>query len=204
MSQHRYSMSFTVGGLFHGESLRIAALYLELRQWNACRDEVLEKNLLQARTLSSLKRIYREAASRLETLTHHELEFLIACSRQDQAYLLWLAVCRRYQFIADFAIEVLRERHLSLKSDLATSEFDSFFNRKSEWHLELDEITPTTRGKLRQVLYKILREADLVTANNMINAAMPSPKLVELIRQSYPSDLLRLPVFESEITGTNR
>ncbi len=197
-------MSFTVGGLFHGESLRVAALYLELGQWDACREKVLEKNLLQARTLSSLKRIYRETASRLETLSHHELEFLIECSRRDQAYLLWLAVCRRYQFIADFAIEVLRERHLSLKTDLATSEFDSFFNRKFEWHPELDEITPTTRGKLRQVLYKILREADLVTANNMINAAMPSPKLAELIRQSRPSDLLRLPVFESEITGTNK
>ena len=163
MSRNKYSMSFTVGGLFRGESLRLAALYLDRGNWKVCRDKVIADNLLQARTLNSLKRIYREVSSRLQTLNRDELETLVESSRQDQGYLLWLAVCRRYRFIAEFAVEVLRERYLSLKSDLAYEEFDSFFNRKSEWHLELDQITPATRNKLRQVLYRILREADLLT-----------------------------------------
>ena len=117
---------------------------------------------------------------------------------------MWIAVCRRYRFIADFAVEVLRERYITLKSDLTHEDFDSFFNRKSEWHLELEEITPATRGKLRQVLFKILREADLLTANNMIHAAMLSPRLLDLIQQGSRRDILHFPVFESDVKGMKR
>lgn len=204
MSNDRYSVSFTTGSLFHRESVKLAALYLDLGDWNSVRDKVITENLLQTRTLNTLKRVYREVVSRLRTLTQGELEFLVEASHQEQAYLLWLAVCRRYRFIADFAVEVLRERYITLKSDLTHEDFDSFFNRNSEWHLELDEITPATRGKLRQVLFKMLREADLLTANNMIHAAMLSTRLLELIHQGSRRDVLYFPVFESDVKGMKR
>lgn len=204
MTNERYSMSFTTGGLFHPESIKLAALYLELGDWRSVRGRVIAENLLQTRTLSTLKRVCSEVVSRLRTLSQSELEFLVEGSRQEQAYLLWLALCRRYRFIADFAIEVLRERYVTLKTDLTVEDFDSFFNRKSDWHSELDEITPATRGKLRQVLFKILREADLLTDNNMINAAMLSPRLLELIHQGGHGDVLCFPVFESDLKGMKR
>ena len=204
MSNHRYSMSFTTGGLFHRESVELASLYIDLGDWNSVRDKVVAENLLQTRTLSTLKRVCREVISRLQTLSSGELEFLVEASHQEQAYLLWLTVCRRYRFIGEFAVEVLRERYITLKSDLTHEDFDSFFNRKSEWHLELDKITPATRGKLRQVLFKILREADLLTANCMIHAAMLTPRLLDLIHQGSHRDVLHFPVFESDLKGMER
>ena len=201
MSNDRYSMSFTTGSLFHRESVKLAMLYLDLADWNSVRDKVVSQNLLQTRTLNTLKRVCREVISRLRTLSPGELEFLVEGSHQEQAYLLWLAICRRYRFIAEFAVETLRERYITLKSDLTHTDFDSFFNRKSEWHLELDEITPATRGKLRQVLFKMLREADLLKANNVIHAAMLSPKLLDLIHQCSRKDVFYFPVFESDVRG---
>ena len=204
MSSDRYSMSFTTGGLFHRESVNLARLYLDLGDWNSVRNKVIAENLLQTRTLNTLKRVCREVVSRLRALSQSELEFLVEASHQEQAYLLWLAVCRRYRFIADFAVEVLHERYITLKSDLTHEDFYSFLNRKSEWHLELDEITPATRSKLRQVLFKILREADLLAANNMINAAMLSLRLLELIHQGSRREILYFPVFESDVKGMKR
>lgn len=201
MSNDRYSMSFTTGSLFHRESVKLASLYLDLGDWNAVRDKVITENLLQTRTLNTLKRVCREVISRLKTLSRGELELIVEGYHQEQGYLLWLAVCRRYSFIADFAVEVLRERYITLKNDLNYEDFDFFFNRKSEWSLELDKITPATRSKLRQVLFKMLREADLLTANNMIHAAMLSSRLLELIYQSSLRDLVYFPVFESELKG---
>ena len=194
-------MSFTTGSLFHRESVKLAALYLDLGDWNAVRDKVITENLLQTRTLNTLKRVCREVISRLKMLSRGELELIVEGYHQEQGYLLWLAVCRRYSFIADFAVEVLRERYITLKNDLNYEDFDFFFNRKSEWSLELDKITPATRSKLRQVLFKMLREADLLTANNMIHAAMLSSRLLELIYQSSLRDLVYFPVFESELKG---
>lgn len=199
MSHDRYIMSFTTGGLFHRESVMLARLYLEFRDWIVVRNKVIDENLLQARTLNTQKRVCREVISRLKTFNNEELRFLIDTNRQEQIYLLWIAACRRYKFIADFAIEVLRERFITLKTDLNYEDFDSFLNRKSEWHVELDEIRPTTRNKLRQVLFKMLHEADLLTANNMINAAILNPKLINLVVHDNRQDLLYFPIFESDL-----
>ncbi|MEI2656553.1 MAG: DUF1819 family protein [Nitrosomonas sp.] len=192
-------MSFTTGSLFHRESVMLAALYLDLGDWNSVRDKVITDNVLQTRTLNTLKRVCREIISRLKTLSPSELEFLLETSYQEQAYLLWLAFCRRYRFIADFAVEVLRERYITLKTDLNYEDFDSFFNQKSEWHSELDEIRPATRSKLRQVLFKILREADLLSANNIISAAMLSQQLIDLISRGNRREILYFPIFESDL-----
>lgn len=137
-------------------------------------------------------------------MNKQELEFLLDSNSQDQAYLLWLAICRRYQFIGDFAIEVIRERFISLKTDLNYIDFDSFFNQKSEWHVELENIKPSTRNKLRQVLFKILREADLLTENNLINVATLSPSLIEIICQNDKREILYFPLFESNLQGMTR
>ena len=201
MNKDEYSMSFTTGGLFLRESVELAALYLALGDWNAVNDATIANNILQTRTLSTLKRVSREVFSRLKTLNTEELGFLVEANHQEQSYLLWLAICRRYEFIADFAVEVIRERYISLKADLSNEEFDSFFYRKSEWHPELDQIQPATRTKLRQVLFKILREADLLTANNMINAALLSPRMLEVISKGPQTDAQYFPVLEPDLKG---
>ncbi len=195
-------MSFTTGGLFHHESVKVASLYLECGDWNVTRDEVIRQNVLQARALNTSKRVCREVISRLKTLSQDELRFLVETNKLDQAYLLWLAICRRYQFIADFAVEVIRERFLSLKADLSPIEFDTFFNQNSEWHQELDKIQPSTRGKLRQVLFKMLKEANLLTEKQVINAAMLSPELKALITNTYEQESMVFPMFEHNLKET--
>ena len=204
MNKEKYSMSFTTGGLFQRESIKLAVLYFELKDWDAVRDRVLSGNLLQARTLNTSKRVTSEIIPRLRQLSSSELDLLVNGDSREQGYLLWIAVCRRYRFIADFAVEVLHERYISLKTDLQYEDYDSFFNRKSEWHDELDEIRPTTKGKLRQVLFKMLREADLLTTNNTINAAMLSPRFLEAIPNSNRRDLSLFPLFESDIGSVAR
>lgn len=194
-------MSFTTGGLFSRESVKLAMLFVELSDWDAVRNKVLAENLLQSRTFTTSQRVCREIISRLKTLNPNELDLLIHGTAQEQGYLLWISVCRCYKFIADFAVEIIRERYLGLKIDLHYVDFDSFFNRKSEWHPELDAIQPATRNKLRQVLFKILREAELLTVNNTINAVMLSPRLLEAIPRDSRQDVLFFPMFESELEG---
>lgn len=194
-------MSFTTGGLFSRESAILAMVFSETGNWDTVRNKVITENLLQTRTLTSAQRVCREVISRLKTLNPSELDLFIRGTAQEQGYLLWIAVCRCYKFIADFAVEILRERYLGLKIDLHYEDFDSFFNKKSEWHPELDTIQPATRNKLRQVLFKILREAELLTANNSINAAILSPQLMEAISSGNRRDILFFPMSEPALEG---
>lgn len=198
MKTDTYSMSFTTGSLLQHESLQLAALYLQMKDWEKLRKEVVDNNLLQSRTLNTLKRTTSEIISRLKTLTQDELELLAHTIPQQQAYVLWLAVCRRYQFIREFAVEVLRERYLTLKKDLPLEEFDAFFNRKSDWHDGLNRIKPVTCSKLRQTLYKMLKESGLVDSNFQIQPALLSPETIRVIQKS---SLAYFPTGESQLVG---
>ena len=47
MTQGRYRISFTSGSLYHRESVKLAELYLSLRDWDEVRTQALHDNLLQ-------------------------------------------------------------------------------------------------------------------------------------------------------------
>ncbi|MEA3341555.1 MAG: DUF1819 family protein [Chloroflexota bacterium] len=187
-------MSFTSGALLHQESLTIAELFEELGDWSAVRERVMDDNLLQMRTMSAAKRIFQEVASRLKRLTPAELALLRTGARQEQGRLLWLAICKRYRFIYDFAVEVMRERFIRLDFDLTYDTYDIFFNNKAEWRPEVAGVAESTRKKLRQVLFKMMREANLLTQDNQIVTAMLTPREIEVIAADSPSYLLAFPI----------
>lgn len=204
MSDAPYRMSFTTGGLFHHESVELANLFLQLGDWKAVSHQVIEQNRLQTRTLSSLKRLSREVINRLSNLNACELAFFVETTPQNQRHLLWIATCRQYQFIAAFAVEVLRERFLNLKTVLALEDFDAFLNRKSDWHPELDNLQSTTRSKLRQVLFRMLREAGLITTNHEIQPALLSAGMAKVLAQRAYADLQFFPAFDTDVKGMSR
>lgn len=199
MSQNKYVMSFTTGGLFYSESLLLLDIYLQLNDWDKVSLKAFETNILQSRVESTAKRILREIIGRLRTLKAGELELLHNGSPQEQKYLLWLGVCRKYIFICDFAIEVIRERYLTLKFDLPVDEFNIFFNAKEQWHEELESITEGTRNKLRSILYRILRESEIIDTNNLILPAILTDDLISIISKSNINDLSIFPISDIDM-----
>lgn len=194
-----YRLSFTTGGLFLREASTVVERYLSIRDWRAARDQVRQKNLLQVRTAAAATRISKEVTARLELLDDAELEALHEGVLREQANLLWVAACRRYTFIREFATEVVREHHLSLRRELSFNDYDNFYNSKALWHPELDELAPSTQKKLRQNLFRMLREADLISEQHVIQTALLSPHLVELLARRGAEDLMVFPVSDSEI-----
>ncbi len=199
MATDRYQLSFTAGGLFLQEASPIAARFLKCLDWRQTRADIREENLLQQRTATAAMRLSKELVARLETLSVAELEELVEAPSRDKGYLLWVAACRRYRFVRDFAVEVMREHYLSLRHQLTTGDYDSFYNSKALWHAELDELAASTQHKLRQNLFRMLREADLLSPKHQIQAVLMSPRVAQLIAQRSQEDLLVFPASESEI-----
>ncbi|UZE85846.1 DUF1819 family protein [Pseudomonas viciae] len=194
-----YRLSFTTGGLFLQEAPLVVERYLALRDWKQTREQVRGENLLQVRTATAATRISKELIARLELLDPEELEFLVDGSLREQGYLLWAATCRRYAFIRDFACEVLREHYLLMRRQLTTSDYEAFCNAKALWHAELDELASSTHSKLRQNLFRMLRDADLVSAQHQIQPALISPALAHLLARHGNEQLLIFPATDHEI-----
>lgn len=196
-------MSFTRGTLFLHESLTLLDLHEKNADWKEVRRQVIAENLLQARTETTLKNCCGEIISRLKQLTSDECSWILQANNREQAYLLWVATCRRYTFIGDFAVEVLRERYLNLHAEISTEDYDIFFNRKAEWHDELDRLTSSTRQKLRQVVFKMMRQAGLISEDFAIIPVMLSADFTSLLR-AHPlrNDCNLFPVFDSDLPST--
>jgi len=199
MNQKKYLMSFTTGGLFYAQSLLLLELFIKLQDWDDVYNHALDKNTLQTRVVSTAKRVLKEIINRLKTLTTNELLLLDKGSVSEQKYILWLSICRRYVFIKEFAIEVIRERYLTLKYDLPTEEYESFFNSKAQWYEELEKITDSSRHKQRTVVYKMLKEAEIIDKNKLILPAMLSDELIMTISQTNKDDLTIFPISDLDL-----
>ena len=179
-----YIMSFSSGSLCLHESLILTRTYLDLRDWQLARRHVLEENLFQSRMASSAKRTVGEVLPRLKIFSEDELSYFLAAGEQDQKHLLWLAICRRHRFIADFMEEVVHDRYVSLKDTVGAEEFNLFWTQKSVIHPEIERISDLTREKLRTVLFKMMREVGIISKDNRINTVVLSPMVQSFIRST--------------------
>lgn len=193
----RYALSFTSGALLTREAIIAAPLFLEVRDWNEVRDRLCAENLLQARTASSGFRLAREVAQRLAVLTGSELDLLQDASPSERGHLMWIAACRRYTFIGDFAEEVVRERFLLLTPTLGYDDFDSFVHGKTLWHPELAEVKDSTLQKLRSTVFRMLTEAGLLAGGEIVHATL-SERVHDVLDAQRPSDVRFVPTRDSK------
>ena len=190
----RYALSFTSGALLMREALVAAPIYLREHDWARVRELIEADNLLQSRTRSSGFRLAREVAQRLAVLADDEIELLIHATASERGHLMWVAACRRYDLIGEFAEAVLRERFLILASTVTYDEFDSFVRGKALWHEEVADLKDSTSRKLRSTVFRMLVEAGLLTDDGQIVQAVLSTRVADALSARTPSDIRFFPI----------
>lgn len=193
MTGTRYKLSFTTGALLVREAGVAAPLYLDARDWSAVRSMLDEENLLQTRTDSSRRRLGREVVQRLAGLTDTEVELFVDAAATERGHLMWLAACRVYDLIGEFAEEVVRERFLLMTPTLTTDEFDSFIRAKALWHGEVAGLADSTLRRLRSNLFLMLREAGLLSEAGDIISTVLSERVVDAVTATNGNDLRFFP-----------
>lgn len=193
----KYVLSFTAGGLLYHESVVVAETYADCKDWKKTTESVAAQNLLQSRTASTAKRKLREVRQRLQCLTEEQLDLLARGTRTEQRWLLWLACCRRYQLLTDFATEVLHGKFVQLDLLITSADIERFIESKSVWHEELDNLAESTRKKLQTVMMRMLRESEMVSDDGVITPPLMSNELLDVIVADSPKALLLFPVAES-------
>ncbi len=192
--QKKYQMSFGVGGLLLNESVSVARIHIEGEPWEQTMLRALDQGATSLPKTASNRRTLREISNRLQTLSAQEREFLLdEADRTDQQALLWLSSCRAYRFVREFALEVIRERYLSYQIDLPLESFDILFEAKAEWDDDLADLSTSTRKKLRQVLFRMMREAEILSGENRIQTAILSQRLIAIIKDRNPAELALFP-----------
>jgi hypothetical protein len=186
-------MSFATGGLYVNESVIVAGLHRSRNPWRVTSIAAIQSGAFPVRKESSARRSIREITNRLRCLSSDEMEILLTGGRSEQTALLWLAACRAYRFIGEFAAQVVNEYYLSLRTEITYDDFDSFYAAKAEWSPKLSGLSALSRAKLRAVMFRMMREAEIISPTNHILGALLPPSIREMISQHNPEELRFFP-----------
>lgn len=176
------------------ESLVIAQSYRTGEPWAAARERLLLEGASSLPKLASQTRALREVYDRIGTLTESERLWMVEdADRAGQQALMWLAICRTYRFVREFAVEVISERFAGWRLELGHEAFDRFLAGKAEFDQGLADLSPSTCAKLRQVLFRILREAGLLSSSGEIQPVLLPLRMKILLEGNNPEDLRVFP-----------
>lgn len=195
MSTPEYTLSFTTGAALIHESVVVAGLYCEFRDWPRVREKVMTENSFQTRTHSTLKKLYGEVSRRLKLLSDEQLQLVATGTAEQVRALVWLSICRQYKFIHDFTVEVSAPQYEMARFLLTYEDYDAFFNTKAEWHDNLDTASKQTKSKARQVLFKMMKECGLIGEDNELQHQKLDGQLTQLIKKSSSDELRLYPGF---------
>ena len=84
---------------------------------------------------------------------------------------------------------MILESFAKYRLEITYADFDFFFEDEKQFHSELGKIAEITRKKLRQVLFKMMKEADFLTSSNQLKPLLPSTRLRNL--PSTQKDIIR-------------
>ena len=179
-----YRLSFTSVSL-RPDLARIAAdAYLACGTWVGASQQVLADNAFQSRTKTYLQRMEREIRMRLENLTKDQIVLLAQGTSEERASMAWLAAIKYSAMIREFAADVLRSKLSDFDLVLRPSDYDNFIAARLPAHPELDELTESSRRKIRNVLLLMLTEAGMLRKKNgarLIIRPLQSKRVIDSI-----------------------
>ena len=155
-------MAFTAASLRPELARIVAEMYLDTGDWDETHRRVLSENLLQAKNPASGVRMEREVRQRLQTLSRDQLEILAQGSADARRAIAWLSVLKLNPFVFAFASDTLRAKIEGHDPVLRPSDYEDFLDAEGSAHPEVHELTASTKAKIRQVLFKMLREVGIL------------------------------------------
>jgi hypothetical protein len=84
--------------------------------------------------------------------------------------------------------------------DYAITEEDYiiFFDTKAEWHEELERLKDSTKKKLKQVLFRILRESEITSEVNIILPSILTKRVARALVSDKSELYIVLPVSDTD------
>jgi len=198
---NNYRLSFTGASFFLYESIELAKLYIVLGSWDEAVKAVIDSNV-NKRSKSTIKRESSEIVIRLKTLSEELLEKFVSSDPDDAKIILLYAIFKSYPIIKLFCIDVLYDKTLMLDHDIQEYEINMFFRQQEELHEVYEKKSDMTKKKLKQVMFKILADANLIksTLSKVIIKPYIDTAISKMIVDDSDESYLRaLLMSESEI-----
>ncbi|MDM1041933.1 MULTISPECIES: BrxA family protein [Empedobacter] len=175
----KYNLAFTAGALLYNESLHFIQA-IDHKEDYLKNDFSVQSDVLVTNAESSRKRIKSELDKRLKNLDVDYLNKFSLFMEQDQKVILFLAICKTYSIITEFALEVVFNKWKNFDNELSTYDFKYYLSSKLSEE-QLNSISEHSLYKLSQVAVKMFKDVG-VFKEDKLSTVHISDELVELLK----------------------
>jgi hypothetical protein len=175
----KYNLAFTAGALLYNESLIFIQAIDHIEDYLK-NEFIVDSDVLITNAESSRKRIKSELDKRLKNLDIDYLEKFSLFIEQDQKIILFLAICKTYSIITEFALEVVYNKWKNFDNELSTYDFKYFLSSKLSEE-QLNSISAHSLYKLSQVAVKMFKDVG-VFKEDKLSSIHISNELVDLLK----------------------
>ena len=163
VERETYNMSFTAGAAMLNEMHAVAEALVECGgDWERTKDKTFKENLMEKEKMSSNIRYFALMKQRLEVLNEAELDMLVNGTVAVRRLIVLLAICKAHSFIYDFISENVRDCFYNQYEKISHANFNEFYNEKKYEHPEIEQVSELTVAKMRQVVFRILEQTELI------------------------------------------
>ncbi|MBE2917752.1 DUF1819 family protein [Anoxybacillus flavithermus] len=175
-----YSGGFTAEHLYRNEMKIVVDLQLQGLSREEIKAKIFEENLFHCRSEAAMKDLFPRVYRRTEFLDRQLKFFLLNGSRSDQNALLLYGFLKYFKFPRDFVLEVVHYNIKKFKTTVTEGNIHTFFEEKEQQYEQVRNWTDKTKYKLKQVMLKILVDAELLAKNGDEYEIKPIPLSKEL------------------------
>ena len=182
-----YNMSFTAGAAMLNETYAVAEALLACGgDWERTKEKTFRENLMEKEKMSSNIRYFALMKQRLEVLNEAELDMLVNGTVAVRRLIVLLAICKAHSFIYDFISENVRDCFYNQYEKISHANFNEFYNEKKYEHPEIEQVSELTVAKMRQVVFRILEQTELIEDTE--TGILRRPYLSEVVERLIVKD----------------
>lgn len=175
----------TAGSLLQQESVKIAALYLEYKDWKKVAEITKSENVLRARTNASAKRQTSEIVSRLSALSDDEIKYLPIALSEDQKLILLGAILSVYPFMNNLFRELVFEHFKRGLIKFDIEDIRRFYLKQKDTNEILAEFSDSTIAKCIQRAGRLLVEVGMLTKDGTLRRLPASSNAKNLFKLNH-------------------
>ena len=158
----KYSTAFSAGALMVNEAEAVISR-INNPEGIFRGDEKLDYSTIPVNSESSKKRLGSELKKRLLSLGNPILlNEYISGSKDDKKLILFYSICKAYQLIADFMIEVVLRKWNQLDREIGNDDFKNYLYRKMDQDTDLENLTPETIKRRSGITIQMLKELGMI------------------------------------------
>lgn len=155
----KYNANLTWEPYLWYEMKVVAGMLASWLSESSIKDEIIDNNLFQYKTLKSVPKRLSCIKRRLKWLDSYLLDKLSGWSGEESSIISLFAIYQDSVLVRDFIDEFIQERYNLKQYMINDWDIMSYFNSKSREHIEINNWSENTLKKIRQILKNILSGA---------------------------------------------